>query len=70
MNKLEQEATDYLGKHRIDELFNHVGASLALYMPEDLEAFLLGELIRRKNEGAECGMCDETPHFVSIHRTV
>ena len=56
MNKLEQEAIDYLNEHRIPELINHLGSAVTFHQPDNLTQFLLEELIRRKQEGSECGM--------------
>ena len=64
MNKLEEEALDYLGKHRISELFNHLAAALAHAAPANVEGFLLDGLKRRQNEGSECGSFISAPTLI------
>ena len=55
-DKLEQDALDYLCKHRIPELVSDLGAAIAFHTPDDITSFVVAQLIRRQAEGNECGM--------------
>jgi hypothetical protein len=56
MKELQKEAEDYLGKHRIHELWTHLGAQVAIRKPACLSEFLIQELQRLKEEGPDCGL--------------
>ena len=47
---------EYIGKHRINELFTVLTASLGVYQPEDVKSFLIEELTRRHKEGVEASL--------------
>ena len=50
------EVADYLAKHRIQDLFNALCTSLCIYQPNDVKAFLIEELERRKSHGTEMSL--------------
>ena len=56
MDKLDDNAENYLAKHRIPELFNELGAAIAYHLPEEINGFIIEQLERRESLGAGSGM--------------
>ena len=52
----EEALKSYLTKHRINELFAVLTASLCVYQPNDVKSFLIEELQRRSKEGSQSAM--------------
>mmetsp|Transcript_101200 Transcript_101200/g.286922 ORF Transcript_101200/g.286922 Transcript_101200/m.286922 type:complete len:134 (-) Transcript_101200:91-492(-) len=59
MNEEMRKADEYLNSHRIMELFNDLCASVCFHKPQDVRGFLLQELDRRDQEGAEAGFFED-----------
>ena len=58
-NKLLQEADDYIKKHRLIELFEDLATGLAYRKPENMEEFLVDQLMNKKAQGLNSGIFTE-----------
>lgn len=59
-NQLLHEADDYIRKHRLIELFEDLATSLAYRRPENVEDFLIEQLLNKKSQGLCSGIFTES----------
>lgn len=58
-NKLLHQADDYIKKHRLIELFEDLATALAYRRPDNMEDFLIEQLLNKKSQGLNSGIFTE-----------
>lgn len=58
-NKLLEQADNYIKKHRLIELFEDLATAVAYRKPENLEDFLIEQLLNKKQQGLNSGIFTE-----------